>query len=520
MKLSPFKIAFLYLVVGICWIFFSDEAFLYIFHFTNPAEIEHLQSLKGISYVIITAVLLYMLIRHYYRQIRKAAEDYKKIFMNNPLPMWIYDENNYQFLEVNQAVVDKYGYSREEILSMTTLDIRPESEREKFLNLNKGREPAVKDWGIWKHQKKNGELIYVNVFSDHILFKNKQSMLVFALDITEKIKAEELIAVNEKKLNAIINSTDDLIWAINLDLKIIAFNEAFRQVRKAISARDLNVGDAAILNDYDKSVSGQWLNYYERALDGEKFKVEVSDNLPGIGLNYGEITFSPIYNASQKIIGVACFTRNITERKLYEIQLREALENYNLLSKATSDAIWDWDIKSNKVIYNDNFWEKFKYPRSEQGRELREEHLHPEDEERVMAGLKETMEHKQNLWWDEYRFLCGDGTYKHVLDRAYIIYDAAGSPVRIIGAIQDIQQQKEYEAAIEAQNDELREIAWISSHEIRGPVTAVMGLLQLIEDRTTNEQEQEKILSMMKVSLDQLDSVIHKIVNKASQLQN
>lgn len=132
-------------------------------------------------------------------QLQKSEESFKYLFHNNPLPMWIYDLNTYEFLEVNEATIDDYGYSRDEFSNMSILDIRPESEKEKLeTNLAKERKDRT-DSGEWKHKLKNGNVIDVLIISHKINYNNKDAVLVVAINITDRKKAEqELLKAKEE----------------------------------------------------------------------------------------------------------------------------------------------------------------------------------------------------------------------------------------------------------------------------------------------------------------------------------
>src|SRR5688572_22917413 len=93
-----------------------------------------------------------------------AEEKYRNLFLDNPTPMWIYDYESKAFLEVNEEAIRHYGYSRQEFLSMTIADIRPKEDVSKLDNLNRTLTEYSSIYsGVWRHIKKNGELIHVQI---------------------------------------------------------------------------------------------------------------------------------------------------------------------------------------------------------------------------------------------------------------------------------------------------------------------------------------------------------------------
>lgn len=121
----------------------------------------------------------------------KSEENFKHLFANNPLPMWVYDLENLAFLEVNEAAIMQYGYERNEFLQMKILDIRPESDQMRVIEeIAKGR-PDYKKSGGWRHRRKSGEIIDVEITSHTLTFERRKAVLVVAQDVTEKRRMEE-----------------------------------------------------------------------------------------------------------------------------------------------------------------------------------------------------------------------------------------------------------------------------------------------------------------------------------------
>lgn len=124
---------------------------------------------------------------------------YRYLFENNPLPMWIYGLKDLRFLMVNQAAIEKYGYSAEEFAQLTLQDIRPAADRQRLTeHIDKSIKPLSHS-GIWTHLKKNGEQILVEITSHEAFYDNQEARLVISNDVTDKVKAElELIKAKEK----------------------------------------------------------------------------------------------------------------------------------------------------------------------------------------------------------------------------------------------------------------------------------------------------------------------------------
>ncbi len=128
-------------------------------------------------------------------------------------------------------------------------------------------------------------------------------------------------------------------------------------------------------------------------------------------------------------------------------EIKDSNERYDIVSKATSDTIWDWKIQEDTMTWNKGIEGIFGYKQDQIGKtsEWWFENIHPEDSIKMSIKLYSFIEQKTEKWQDQYRFKCADGSYKYVLDRGFILKDENGKSVRMIGAIQDITKQKKEE---------------------------------------------------------------------------
>ena len=139
--------------------------------------------------------------------------------------------------------------------------------------------------------------------------------------------------------------------------------------------------------------------------------------------------------------------RDITERKRVEQVLQNSVERFQLASRATFNAIWDLDVRTNACWRNENFQTLFGYEAEEIEPDLEfwSDRLHPEDLERAKGSFNAALDSEREFWSEEYRFRRKDGSYAAVEERGYIIRDSHGRAVRMVGAMQDVTVRKHAE---------------------------------------------------------------------------
>lgn len=289
--------------------FFDAEVYAYPVPFQNrPARL-----------VIITDITERL---HYESQLRETRAFYQLLFEKSPLPVWVYDRDTLMFLDVNQAAVNSYGYSREEFLSMPITEIRPATDVDRLLTeIQKGEESTKFD-RLWRHRKKDGTVFDVEINFFPILFNDRQATIVTAQDVTARRKIEMALRDSEERYRKIYENASDAIYTHDLEGNFTSVNEAIEKIM-GYSRRELlsmNISDLILRDDLErarhhlneKADGGTTLTVYEIRVcgkDGRVLPVEVSTTL--------------MYRDGQPI-GVQGIARDLTRRKYVEEQLREA----------------------------------------------------------------------------------------------------------------------------------------------------------------------------------------------------
>jgi two-component system sensor histidine kinase UhpB len=153
--------------------------------------------------------------------------------------------------------------------------------------------------------------------------------------------------------------------------------------------------------------------------------------------------------------------RSFHRRRQAEEAARLEQERFELAARAATDAIWDLDVKAGKLWWSNGIEKLFGYSRAEAGESLDfwTERLHPDEREKVETGFHRAIDGSASFWADEYRFRCRDGHYAFVLDRGFLIRDAEGRAVRMVGGMTDITRRKQAEQRLEGSRRQLRALS-------------------------------------------------------------
>jgi PAS domain S-box-containing protein len=146
------------------------------------------------------------------RELAESEKQYRLLFDANPNPMWVFDRLTLRFLTVNDAAVRHYGYSLDEFLSMTVRDIRPQEEVARFLVDIGSDHTRLSTRELWKHQKKDGTIIDVEITSQSITFRTVEAELVLAHDVTEQKRTQEALKRSEEDHRMLFEQTPDGIF--------------------------------------------------------------------------------------------------------------------------------------------------------------------------------------------------------------------------------------------------------------------------------------------------------------------
>ncbi len=451
-------------------------------------------------------------------KLNQSEENYRKLFDMSPQPQWVYDIETLRFMDVNTAAIVHYGYSREEFLTMTLKDLRSEEDHD---SLRKTVDDLIKDNLInkrtWKHIKKDGEVIYVNIKSNSIIFNHKQARLTQIVDITNTINAEAALKASEQRFRALVQEGADLITIMDKTGKYLYVSPSTNSIWGIAPETYIgkNVFDFVHRDDKEQIIMRFKSLSEQKRIEIAPFRFKGRDNqYRWIETILTDLTDDPAVG------GVISNSRDITHRVQIEKEIEESIKRYETVSKATSDAIYEWNMETNTVLWNRGLKGIFGHNVKQKTTiGFWQDHVHPDDINEIKKNVEERIKRKEFRVQGEYRFKCNDGSYKYVLDRGFLIYDDLGDAKKMIGAMEDITDQTKYIKQIEEQNSKLSEISWMQSHLVRAPLCSVMSLSDLLDFETNDKNANQEIVKKLVSAAKELDNIIKTILKKAESIK-
>jgi two-component system, cell cycle sensor histidine kinase and response regulator CckA len=285
----------------------------------------------------------------------------------------------------------------------------------------------------------------------------------FIAHVIENRRTKERLRAIDERYRTIVEMSHDLIWAVDNEGRITYLNPAARRIYG---------------RDPEEMIGKSFLDFVppeQRERDIAAFTEalrsggDILDQRSQVYHADGSIVLlrangRTMRDATGKVVGFSGTSRDVTESERAQERLRESNERFELVQRATNDAVWDWDIAKDTIRWSDNVRTLFGYSPAQlqAGFKAWSQLIHPADLRRVTTSVDALFESGGSDWESEYRLRRSDGTYAHVLDRGYVMHDANRRPVRVIGAIMDITARVEAEARFQQLAENISEVFWLT----------------------------------------------------------
>lgn len=330
-KFAYLTIPAIYLVAGLVWITFSDATLLSISTLPGWAHshVQQLATYKGYLYVIVTSVLLGLLIKRAFRSIVGVKNDFKRLFAENPNPMWIYDSKTLKFLLVNDAACKAYGYTREEFYNLNLFAIRPVEEYDRLRDTVFLHREGLYATEKWLHKGKDGVPFYVNIFANDTIYANKPCRMITAINVNK----EQLAEIERNSLKQALDSSA-LVSITDVNGNILHANEKFCEV-SGYSETDLIGKNHDIINSGYHSPEF-WKEMWRTVGKGKTWRADIRNKRQDGSFYWVDTFINPVYNSEGKIHKFMSVRYLITERKQLEYEQNILLKDLSHYAFQTS----------------------------------------------------------------------------------------------------------------------------------------------------------------------------------------
>jgi len=298
------------------------------------SKARRLSSLLSLLAVAVAFGIAVVTTRHAETSAQRSEIQYQLLFDSNPLPMWVFDRKTLKFLAVNEAASRQYGFSSQEFLTMTIADIRPEGDIPDLLEATANPIHGLQEATIWRHRKKNGAIIDVEIVGHDLDFHGIEAELIAARDVTERKKTEEMV----QRLASIVEFSEDAIIGKNLDGVITSWNRAAEKMYGYTVAEAVGRNMSFLLPSERQAEIRVMM---ERIRSGQPVECLETQRLTKTGsILEVSLSISPLKDATGRIIGASAIARDITLRKCSEEQLQ--LQSAALEAAANAIVITDF----------------------------------------------------------------------------------------------------------------------------------------------------------------------------------
>jgi PAS domain S-box-containing protein len=266
-------------------------------------------------------------------QLRDSEIRYRMLFESNPHPMWIYDLETLRFLAVNDAALEHYGYSKDEFLSMTIEEIRPAEDVPALMADLMEFRPALHTPTVWRHIRKDGTLINVEITSHSVQWEERPARLVLANDITDRKRAEDALREKEQLLSEAQRIGHVGSWRYDFVADTLMFSDEMYRLFD-IPPQDFQHNSEGFLRSIyspDRPMVAKWLEDIKAGRQTQQLEFLIfrkNSELCYIHCT-GAVEFDRT-GTPARFIGTA---QDVTERKLAEIQIRQQIEHLTALRK-------------------------------------------------------------------------------------------------------------------------------------------------------------------------------------------
>ena len=427
--------------------------------------------------------------------LRAREESFRLLFADNPHPMWVYDLETFGFLEVNDAAITKYGYSRDEFLGMRIIQIRPPEDIPILEEDLRKERVSIDSTHDWRHRLKDGSIIHVDITSHTLTFNGRKSVLVVAQDITKRREAEEKLQESREYLTQVIDCIADPVFVKDDKHRYLYVNRA--ECELAGATRDQMIGKTSA-DLFSKEEADVFTAHDDLVLhDGKEDtnEEEIADAQGRVRIMVTKKRLLSDKEGNRSIVGVM---RDMTEWKRSQEALRESEEKFRLISENVADLIAVLDLQGRRVYSSPSYRRVLGDPAELLGTDSFGE-IHPEDRAKVKAIFDETVRTGVGQR-SEYRFVTSSGRIHEIESQGSVIRDKQGRITNVLVVSRDVTEKNALEQQF-LRSQRLESLGTLASgiaHDLNNVLAPILLGLEILRKSVPSESGQKTVKTLQR----------------------
>jgi len=393
------------------------------------------------------------------RAVERQRTRLRALFDKSPDGIVVHDADG-RVVDVNETECETLGVDRETLLSMNVADFEVghdhEELREMWAGMAEGDVLKVEG----EHRRFDGEVFPVEIWVNKVEVDGSERFIALDREITERKRRERELERTREFLEKTQTAASIGGWEIDLRDETLRWTDEVYRIHGLPTDADVSIGDA--IGFYHPDDRPEISDAFDRLTeDGESYDVELRITTADDDVRWVRAVGEPQFADDGAVVGGIGMFQDITERVERRRELRETKERLDLAVEGAGLGIWDWDMQTDAVTFNDQWAEMLGLSPDDIDPHLDtwESRVHPDDMERVEAELNAHVAGDAPLYDCEHRMRTADGGWMWIRDAGKVVErNEAGEPVRAVGIHLDVSDRKEYEETLERTRSELRQI--------------------------------------------------------------